>query len=76
MSPEYPFQLYNVNAAGPKPKQPKRLYANLPMVSRHHHRDRTFLRTCLDLAADVNIMPRSAYIKLTGDKDLRSLGPV
>ncbi len=76
MSPEDPFQLYNMNAAGPKPKQPKQLYANLPLVSRHHHYDRTFLCTRLDLAADVNIMPRSAYIKLTGDKDLHSLGPV
>ena len=69
------WEINNINSP-PQVRAPKRLFANLPLVNQHHHSRRTYLRTRLDLAADVNLMPVSAYVKLTGDKDLKQLGPI
>ena len=54
----------------------KRLYANLPLVQQCHHRCRTYLRARIDPGADVNVMPATVYKQLTGDTELKNLGPV
>ena len=54
----------------------KRLYANLPLVQQCHHRHRTYLRARIDPGADVNVMPAVVYKQLTGDTELKNLGPV
>ena len=69
------WEINNIQSQ-PQVRPPKRLFANLPLVKQHHHSRRTYLRTRLDLAADVNLMPVSAYVKLTGDENLANLGPV
>ncbi len=69
------WEINNIHSQ-PQVRPSKRLYANLPLVKQPFHRQRTYLRTRLDLGADINLMPISAYVKLTGDKDLQHLGPV
>ena len=54
----------------------KHLYVNLPLTARHHHKKQTYLHTCINPGADVNLMPVSVYKCLTGDKKLQHLGPV
>ena len=54
----------------------KRLYAKLPLVQQCHHRRRTYLRARIDPGADVNVMPATVYKQLTGDTELKNLGPV
>ena len=54
----------------------KWLYANLPLVQQCHHRHRTYLRARIDPGADVNVMPAVVYKQLTGDTELKNLGPV
>ena len=53
-----------------------RLYANLPLVQQCHRRRHTYLRARIDPGADVNVMPAAVYKQLTGDTELKSLGPV
>ena len=52
------------------------MYANLPLVQKHHHRCHTYLRVRIDPGADVNVMPATVYKQLTGDTGLKNLGPV
>ena len=54
----------------------KWLYANLPLVQQHHHQHHTYLRAHIDPGADVNVMPAAVYKQLTGDTELKNLGPV
>ena len=54
----------------------KWLYANLPLVQQCHHHRRTYLRARIDPGADVNVMPATVYKQLTGDTELKNLGPV
>jgi len=69
------WEINNIHSR-PQVRPSKRLYANLPLVNQQNHCRRTYLRTRLDLGADINLMPVSAYIKLIGDKNLNNLGPV
>ena len=53
----------------------KWLYVNLPFVQQCYHQRHTYLRACIDPGADVNVMPTAVYKHLTGDTELKHLGP-
>ena len=75
------FVLYQmsakINLSKIQDKAPKKMHliANLPYRLKQYQSHHKYLRVQLDICADVNIMPRSVYLMMFNDPEVKQLAP-